>query len=306
MSAGVQRLLRVSRTVADLDGAVAFHRDALGFSMAATATHAQPAWGELMGLPGARGRSATMRLGAQELELLAFDPPGAPYPPGSGTADAWFQHVAIVTSDMASACARLHAHRFTPISVHGPQLLPPADGSVLAYKFRDPDGHPLELIQFPEGSGDPVWQDVAGTLLGIDHSALDAPDVDASVDFYTRGLRFVVTSRTLNSGRAQQRLDRLDGDRVEVVALQPGMAGPAHVELLGYSQPRGRAFPAGMRSNDIAADRLVLQVNGLAALVDALRDLDADFVSPGVVTINDGRQAAMLRDPAGHCLMLCA
>jgi catechol 2,3-dioxygenase-like lactoylglutathione lyase family enzyme len=56
------------------------------------------------------------------------------------------------------------------------------------------------------------------------------------VDFYTRVLGFVVASRTLNRGPAQQRLGQLRGDLVDVVALQPASVGPPHVELLGYRQ----------------------------------------------------------------------
>ena len=41
---------------------------------------------------------------------------------------------------------RLSRFPFTTISRNGPEALP---GGVVAFKFRGPDGHPLELIQFP-------------------------------------------------------------------------------------------------------------------------------------------------------------
>ena len=47
---------------------------------------------------------------------------------------------------------------WTPISTSGPQLLPAASGGVSAFKFRDPEGHPLELIAFPPGAVPPQWQ----------------------------------------------------------------------------------------------------------------------------------------------------
>ena len=46
------------------------------------------------------------------------------------------------------------------------QLLPawnPNASGIRAVYFRDPDGHPLELIQFPPGKGDPRWQISAST-----------------------------------------------------------------------------------------------------------------------------------------------
>ncbi len=302
----VRRVLRVSRTVSDLAQAAAFHCDALGFRVIGETTHDTAAWGGLMGVPGARGRAATLRLGAQELELVEFDPPGDPYPRPSGSADLWFQHIAIVVSDMAAAYTRLRGHSLTPISEGGPQRLPPGSGSVIAYKFRDSDGHPLELIQFPAGSGDAAWQQKGSVFLGIDHSAIDVADLERSVDFYTRSLGFGVVSRSVNSGAAQQHLDREREDVVDVIALQPATAGPPHVELLAYRKPPGRGIPLRAKGNDIAADRLVLQVDGLARLIDALCADNVDFVSQGLVALSAGRQATLIRDPTGHLLLLCS
>lgn len=297
-------VLRVSRTVTDLARAARFHCDALGFRVVAETTHDTAAWGELMGVPGARGRSATLRLGAQLLELVAFDRPGQPYPPFSSSADLWFQHIAIVVSDMGAAYEKLCCHSFEPISLGGPQQLPPSSGSVTAYKFRDPDGHPLELIQFPAGVGNAAWQKMGPVFLGIDHSAIDVADLRQSVDFYTCAMGLNVASRSINSGSAQRRLDGSREDVVAVVALQPVTAGPPHVELLAYRKPRGRPIPQDARSDDIVADRLVLQVDNLAHLTASLRAGNVEFVSPRVVAWPTCRQAVLIRDPTGHLLLL--
>src|SRR5690242_1456672 len=143
MSGQVLRLDRVSRNVADLDRMVAFYREALDFELLAQGRIDARARDELMGLPGACARTARLRLGVQELELVAFDPPGRPYPAQANAADLCFQHLAIVVSDMAAAHAQLCRHAFQPISEGGPQTLPPDTGSVSAFKFRDPEGHPL-------------------------------------------------------------------------------------------------------------------------------------------------------------------
>lgn len=303
---GVLRLQRLSRTVRDLGEATSFYRDALGFRVTGQATFSGDAWGELTDVAGVRGTSVTMRLGEQTLELVTFEPRGDPYPPHGNSADLCFQHVAIVVSDIDAAYSRLCEYSFTPISEGGPQGLPPGSGSVVAYKFRDPDSHPLELIQFPSGTGNTAWQRKDIVFLGIDHSAIDVADVGRSVDFYTRVLGFSVASRSTNSGPAQKRLDALQEDVVDVVALQPAIAGPPHVELLGYRGAAGHTIPAHAKANDVFADRLVLQVDDLACLVDALRAEQVAFVSPGVVALPHGQQMALVRDPTGHLLLLCA
>jgi catechol 2,3-dioxygenase-like lactoylglutathione lyase family enzyme len=301
----VLRLLRVSRNVSNLAEAIAFYSGALGFFVTNEALIDDPAWGELMGIPGARGHTVVLRLGEQELALLAFDPPGHPYPSASRSTDLWFQHLAIVVADMEAAYAQLCRHPFIAISDHGPQRLPPNTGSVIAFKFRDPDGHPLELIQFPPGTGYSTWQKKQGIFLGIDHSAIDVADMSQSLDFYTRALGLSVASRSINSGPEQGRLDHARDVVVEVVALRSDMEGPPHVELLGYERPAGRPIPARVKANDLLADRLVLQVDELPRLVKALRAERVEFISSGIVTLRDGHRAALLRDPTGHMLMIC-
>src|SRR5690606_24437131 len=93
--------------------------------------------------------------------------------------DPWFQHVALVCRDIGAAAGRLTGGDAGVISAGGPVLLPPSTGSVTAFKFHDPEGHPLELIAFPAGVGDPVWQARPGTgLLGYDHTAIVVADVE--------------------------------------------------------------------------------------------------------------------------------
>lgn len=78
----------------------------------------------------ARGRRSVLRLGRERIELLQFtDSAGCPYPPDSTSTDLWFQHMAIVVSDMGKAYLRVMANRrFRPISRHGPVRLPGESG----------------------------------------------------------------------------------------------------------------------------------------------------------------------------------
>ncbi len=276
--AGGRRIVRISRVVADLDRAEAFYCDGLGFRRVArgAGNSALPA---LLGLPGAATEEVVLRLGAEEIALVRFDPPGAQYPTHSRSDDLWFQHLAIIVDDMAAAYERLATQSPQPISTDGPERLPPRNGSVVAFKFRDPDGHPLELIQFPPGQGRPVWQDARGTGMGsgpfrgIDHSALSVAASARSLRFYRRlGLR--VASRSLNDSTAQSRLDGVPGARVRVTGLRfPAPTGPG-LELLCYTPP-GRPAPV-TAANAVVTDWVTLS----------------------------GRRPEVRRDPDGHIMLL--
>ena len=280
------RVLGFSRVVADLDRAVAFYRDGLGFQATGRGP-ADPAVCDLLGLAGATCNVASMRLGAQAIDLVRFEPPGAPYPPGSRSDDLWFQHLAIVVSDMDAAFAILARQAPEAISRGGPQTLPKRNGAVTAYKFRDPDGHPLELIYFPPGVGRAVWRQTdRGPFLGIDHSALSVASAARSVAFYGQ-LRFAVAERSSNHGPAQSRLDGVAHARADVVGLrQPDDDGPG-LELLAY-RPPGRAAPR------TAANSSVTDWTSLSVPIEA------------AARLTNGAGAAVRRDPDGHIMLLIA
>ena len=187
----------------------------------------------------------------------------------------------------------------------GPQRLPPNTGSVTAFKFRDPEGHPLEVISFPPGVGSPRWQGSEGKgIIGYDHTAISVTDVDRSIAFYAGLLGLAVDGRSLNRGIEQDRLDGLTGCEVDVVALAPATVATPHLELLHYRAPAGRTLISDIRANDVASTRQIYQVDDLDALVERLRTADATFVSPGIVTLKAGDRAAAIRDPDGHMILL--
>ncbi len=179
---------------------------------------------------------------------------GAPYPAWARANDPWFQHFALAVADIAAATALALDAGATPISRGGPQLLPPNTGRVTAWKFRDPDGHPLELSLIP-GS---VWlRDAApdAVFLGVDHTAIAVHDLARSQAWY-ESLGFREIGRSLNTGPEQDRLDGLDGVAVDIVALAPRGDGP-HLELLAYRSPAS-APSQPVDDGDIAATRTLL------------------------------------------------
>jgi catechol 2,3-dioxygenase-like lactoylglutathione lyase family enzyme len=206
----------------------------------------------LLGLEGA-GSRVTLRLGGQRIDLESFEAPGRPYPAAATAADLCFQHFAILTDDAAVAWKRAQALGAVPISSGGPVRLPSATGVAAAVKFRDPEGHPLELLQLLPEQARP-WS--GAHLLGIDHSAISVSDVDASRRFY-EALGLSVSDPTLNEGPTQMALDGLSEAEVDVVPMLPQEDTP-HLELLGYRRPRPIGYPAeGLRPNDVAATRIV-------------------------------------------------
>lgn len=308
MSDDVGRVLRVAllrRTVSDLGRALDFYCGALGFARdLAPPNGAASTDGPADGAPS---RTQRLVLGAETIELTA--PVGFERHPGSDSngesvSNVAFQHLAVVTVDMVATVASLR--RFSPqaVSRGGPVRLPAVAGGVTAYKFRDPDGHPVELIAFPDGVGDPKWQrrgarNDAATL-GIDHSALAVADAEASRNFYVRGLGLEVFSRQINRGEVQSRLDGSEGVVVDVIRLGPARAPTPHIELLAYRHPspQGRRDASSIR--DDHGDRLTLIVDDLAA---TLGRLDRE-VTPSAERDHLPGGAVLLRDPDGHLLLL--
>jgi len=270
----VQHLLRISRVVSDLDRAEAFYADALGLRRLRREP-LNPALLVALGMEGAAAEQSVMRLGEEEIALVRFAPEGRPYPADSQSRDLWFQHLAIVVRDMGTAYAHLSAQDgWQPISRGGPQQLP----GVQAFKFRDPDGHPLELIWFPPGQGRALWQQrpAETPFLGIDHSAIAVSLTSRSLAFYRR-LGFSTAERSWNRGPPQSALDGLPEARVRVIGLRPASTDGPGLELLRY-RPPGRPMMAA-RPNDRVTDWVTLAVSGLSRPTPAaLRDPDGHLV----------------------------
>ena len=110
----------VGMTVSDMDRALDFYSRVLSFEKVSDVE----VWGDeyehLEGLFGLRMRVVRMRLGNESIELTQYlAPSGRPVPADSRSNDRWFQHVAIIVSDMDRAYQVL---RRTRCSTH-PRVL---------------------------------------------------------------------------------------------------------------------------------------------------------------------------------------
>ena len=153
-----------------------------------------------------------------ELEQF-FSPAGKPIPVDSRSTDLWFQHFAVVVSNIDKAFEHVSKFPVTAIS-SAPQTIPESNkgaAGIKAYKFKDPDGHPLELLYFPADKGNPKWQQAGGKLfLGIDHSAIAVSATERSIAFYQDVLGMKVTGGGVNTGPAQEQLDNAFGAVVRI------------------------------------------------------------------------------------------
>jgi catechol 2,3-dioxygenase-like lactoylglutathione lyase family enzyme len=204
---------------------------------------------------------------------------------------------------MDKAFAQLSPVQTQPISRDGPERLPPSTGDVTAYKFRDPEGHPLELSHAPQSHwATQARQRVGQPTLGIDHSAVAVADLDASRTFYIEALGFRLGSPSLNQGPEQARLDGLVDPVVDIATLTTPGPGP-HLELLHYRTPISSRPPRTFAVNDIAAVRVVMHTAELDLLAERALAAGATRVSAGIVPIAKARRV-LLRDLDGHLLEL--
>lgn len=262
----ITRIVSVSRTVPDLDAAARFYRAAFGFEASGSAVEVSESDKNLLDVEDGLVFRLEMDLGQQHLTLLQFAPAGRPFPAGSTASDLWFQHCAVVVGDMARAHAQVMRAGALPISDDGPQHLPANTGGVTAFKFRDPFGHPWELLALPQGVGDPAWREPSPSLFrGIDHTAIAVSALEASHDFYGDILGLSQTGQTHNRGVAQTRLDGVPDDDVDVLALNPENA-PPHLELLAY-RTGSRRYLAAVAPADTVVTRTIVagDVDAIAA-----------------------------------------
>jgi catechol 2,3-dioxygenase-like lactoylglutathione lyase family enzyme len=293
----------VGITVNDMERAVDFYERVLNFEKVGDREVTGEQYERLFGVFGLRLRVARMKLGDEHIELMQFlAPRGRPAPVDSKSNDRWFQHVAIIVSDMDAAYARLRSFRVEHAS-SGPQRLPdwnPNAGGIKAFYFRDPDGNHLEILQFPGGKGDPKWHRASTgptrpLFLGIDHTAIVVHDTEASLGFYRDRLGLRIAGTSENYGTEQEHLNNVFGAHLAITALR-APKGPG-IEFLEYLAPRtGRPIPADTLANDEWYWQINLRVAPQPALPGAQKTDGALGFGTGVV----------LKDPDGHASLLAS
>jgi len=306
----VMGVAMVGMTVADMDRSVDFYSKVLSFKKISESYQESNEYRELENVPGAKARIVLLCLGNSDIELTQYvSPSGRPIPPDSRSNDLWFQHLAIVVSDMDKAYDSLRERGVHGIS-NRPQKLPKWNklaADIEAFYFMDPDGHPLELIHFPKGKGDPRWQrKTAKLFLGIDHTAIATSNTEASLRFYHL-FGFQERGHGLNYGIEQERLSNVAEARVRITSLR-AHSGPG-IELLEYQNPTtGRSAPADEHANDLVHHQTMLLTRDLHRTISKLCASRVIFVSVGAScdspTRWESRHRVLVRDPDGHVMEL--
>jgi catechol 2,3-dioxygenase-like lactoylglutathione lyase family enzyme len=236
-------------------------------------------------IPGRR--IERLALGNERLDLVRYERAGAPITPSARSNDRDFQHIAIIVSDMRRAWARVERADIRTVSA-APQVLPAWNsnaGGIAAVYFRDPEGHPLELLQFPAGKGEARWHASAPLFLGIDHTAIAVTDSATSTRFY-KALGLAVRGHSDNYGIEQARLSGVRDAHVHITGLR--FAEAPGVEFLQYVRPLSHAPPERARLFDAIATRTIVVEPDVATTCRRFR---------GGIAILGG---CVLRDPDGH------
>ncbi|MFQ4141154.1 VOC family protein [Chlorogloeopsis sp. ULAP02] len=301
----------VGMTVFDMDQAVKFYSQVLSFKKISDVEVWGTEYEHLQGLFGVRMRVVGMQLGDEVIELTEYlTPKGRTIPVDSRSNDRWFQHIAIVVSDMDKAYQRLRSLKVQHAST-APQRLPDSNkaaAGIRAFYFKDPDGHNLEIIYFPPGKGDRKWQKSTNQLfLGIDHTAIVVSNTEASLKFYRDLLGLKLAGESENYGTEQEYLNNVFGARLHISGMR-SPNGPG-IEFLEYLTPRdGRPFPVDARANDLLHWQTTLVVKDAEAIAQRLRLSKSAFVSSRVVRIPGERlgfkKGFLVRDPDGHVMRI--
>ncbi len=311
----VSAVQTVGFTVSDMNRSIEFFSKVLFFEKVSDVEVTGDDYERLQGVFGLLMRVVRMKLGDESIEMTEYlAPRGRAIPTDSQSNDQWFQHIAIITSDMDRAYQWLREHRVIHAST-SPQRLPDWNknaGGIKAFYFKDPDGHVLEILQFPDGKGDDKWhqlarRDAGRMFLGIDHTAVVVDDTERSLAFYRDVLGMRVAGESENYGIEQERLNNVFGAHLRITAVR-AERGPG-IEFLEYLAPRtGRLTPKDTKSNDIVHWQTKLVTSDLDRIAALLRKQRFDFVSTGVIGLRESPlgfiRSLLVRDPDAHTIQL--
>ncbi len=302
----VKEVAMVGMTVSNMEEAIAFYTQVLPFKIINDVEVSGREYELLQGVFGAKSRGVQMQLGKEIIELTEYlTPKGNLIPVNSHSNDLWFQHIAIVVSDMPKAYQKLRNNDVQHVST-SPQKLPEyieAAAGIEAFYFRDSDGHNLEIIAYPPDKGNPRWQnDTDNLFLGIDHTAIAVSNTEASLNFYRDLLGLKIAGESENYGTEQEHLNNVFGARLQISALKADKG--IGVEFLEYLvPPDGRPFPDDSQANDLWHWETTLVVDDIEQTAQSLDDKNVEFISSGIVKINSAlnfSQGLLVRDPDGH------
>jgi catechol 2,3-dioxygenase-like lactoylglutathione lyase family enzyme len=293
----------IGRMVSNLDTSLRFYK-ALGFKQDASVDsswHDDASLNRLYGIKGARSRVARMVLNSsvsgQPFAVYLRELMGIRRRSLAGYV-AWepgASHFGMIVPDAAVLWAQLKADGMLWARSWGGELipLPGQTQGALAY-VTDPDGLDIELID----------QRLArpASLPGFNHIGLIVLDSDKARAFYGEllGGRLQTSAAPWMSGDFTDSVVGGHGNVLrfynEAFAEVSAPASTMNFELVEFQNRKKPVDAYGIA--DISVGYVTLQVEGLDALLARAQAAKARVVSTrGIVTLEDGSRAVLIRDP---------
>lgn len=288
MAIGASRIFHVNSNCTDIERALGFYRDLLGFTASAQPTPPGPQPGHAFGLEEVEWDGFILQgdlgYGGLSLDLLEWTVPATGGRPPASPFEAGFHRLVIRVPDLASIVDRLRADGATVIShLTGPQ--PRA-------LVEDPDGVPVELV--------------AGDDLRIERVVVNCRDLDASLTYYRDVMGLTVTA----GPHAIDGLGALFGLDEAVVATGARCADPGsvfEVELVHYDVP-SMTGPIERQAHHRGLFRMAWSTDDCARDEAAIRAAGSrPFAPTGELSVGDHLPLLLVLfwpGPDGECLEL--
>ena len=306
----VTAIKSIGITVQDMNRSLPFYEKVFHFKLVSNDTIQSEEYSSLVNVKNAVVHLVKLKLGDERIELIDFIyPEGKGYPEDSHSNDFWFQHIAIITSNMDGAYAWLKLNDVKNISVE-PQRLPDWNknaGGIKAFYFQDPDGHPLEILEFPPDKGNAKWHKKSNQLfLGIDHTAIAVSNTDESLKFYRDVLGMEIGGESENYGIEQSRLNNVEGAHLKITGLHSDFG--FGIEFLNYLTPKGgRSNPENINANDLVHWQTKLSTKNIDELFSKIKNAGYQTYT-GIITMNKNyagfSKGFIVKDPNGHRLLI--
>jgi catechol 2,3-dioxygenase-like lactoylglutathione lyase family enzyme len=306
----VTKVESVGITVKDMNQSLKFYTEVLGFKKISDTEQKGESLEKLEGVFGLNIRVAKLQLGDEFIELTDYlTTGGRSIPEDAKSNDLFFQHIAIVVSDMDKAYQQVRKYNVEHVST-SPQTLPksiPAAEGIKAFYFHDPDNHNLELIYFPIGKGQEKWQLTNGKIfLGIDHTAIGVSSTENSHKFYMDLLGIERKGDSWNKGIEQEHLNNVEAASLHITGYRAAN-GPG-IEFLQYINPGpGKIYPKDSRADDIWHWQTTLIADDAEQLYNKLKSGGYIFISKELVQQQTGgilTKSFIVRDPDGHAVLI--
>src|SRR5205814_8244085 len=139
-------------TVSNLESALTFWRDILGFELSHTAHQTGETAAQITGVPGAEIKLAVVKApGGHKIELLQYLAPSDRKQAALRPCDVGSVHVALILDNLDGLLSRIAASGWKAAGRPQTLTVGPNAGKRVVY-VRDSDGNIIELMQLPSGS----------------------------------------------------------------------------------------------------------------------------------------------------------